>query len=241
MGWFCSGSEEVEESVEEAVSDELVDCASGKCPRRFLIIYGDPGLEHHNLGRLPELAAKTHKKEIEANSFSGVPTFNPSVDIINVVHSTDARAFANEIKNSTITIGYLSYFGHSWANDDGKWGYLFVGEENAPETNFGTDRGDPNDVVVTELSKSSFYNDAQIRIFGCRGGYGSYSVTQQMADHLGLNAYGYSNSGGSLFTNDKNLGHGGRSVTQEDIDASISGAKDVWLIPINGTPTFKEF
>ena len=242
MSGSCFGSDDAKNNIEKPVNDSLIECISQSCPKRFLIIYGDPGLDNYNLGRLPELAAKTHAKEVEGNSFPGVPSFNPALDKIDVVHSTDARAFVNEINNSALIIGYLAYFGHSWADDETKKGLLLIGEENMPETNLGArDPVSSNDIPVTEIKKKSFYKNAQIRLFGCRGGFGKYSVAKQIADHLGLITLGYSNSGGSLFTNDNQLGHGKRKITQSDITGKPSGNKDLWLIPANGTPTFREF
>jgi hypothetical protein len=71
---------------------------------------------------------------------------------------------------------------------------------------------------------------------------GPPKAARQLADQLRVPVYGYSNPGGSLFTDDAALGKGERAVTSADIAKKLPNkVKDVWLVPINGTPTFKSF
>ncbi len=223
-----------------AANSQLTPCPSGNCEKLFLITYGDPGLDEHNLGTLLPAAARTHQNEIARNRFPGQPHYHANRDKIVVAHCTDAMAFLATLDDAAPKIGYLSYFGHSWSGWD--WGLLYIGEEDAPATNFGSvGMPRPNDVPVTTMMRSQFYDNAQVRLFGCRCGYGEYPVALQMAAHLGVDCYGYANSGGSLFTNDISLGHGNRRTTNRDIHARITTRRDVWLIPANGWPVFKEF
>ncbi|MCK5232515.1 MAG: hypothetical protein KAR13_19735 [Desulfobulbaceae bacterium] len=144
---------------------------------------------------------------------------------------------------SAVSVGnvvYLAYFGHSGPTRGGP-GALFIGETASPGSNL-TIRGNTNDRPATDIPANKFRTDAQVRLFGCRGGYGTDPIAQQMADQLRIPVYGYTNSGGSLFTTDSTLGHGGRAVRQIDINTPPpANATNVWLIPINGSPTFSRF
>lgn len=63
-----------------------------------------------------------------------------------------------------------------------------------------------------------------------------------MADQLRIAVYAYTNNGGSLFTTDPALGHGRRAVKKADIDTPPArNSTSVWLVPINGSPTFGRF
>jgi hypothetical protein len=215
-----------------------VDCTVIVCPpqRNFIIVYGDPGQDSHDLGRMPELAARTHEREVKANAFPGVPRFT-SADRMTVAHiSTVADLKAKLVGN----ISYLAYFGHSWNTDTGS-GALFIGDASAPDTNLSNAPG-ANNTAASTLPANKFRSDGQVRLFGCRGGYGSNSIGEQMASQLRIPVYAYDNPGGSLFTTDSTLGHGGRSVTQADINAKIPASPaNLWLVPANGTPNFRKF
>jgi hypothetical protein len=229
-----------------------INCTTTACPeqRNFVIVYGDPGLDGHNLGRLPELAARTHEREVRANTFPGVPRFT-AADRITTTHISTVSALITQVAVGNVV--YLAYFGHSGPIRGVGPGALFIGEGASPGSNL-TNRGNSNDASPTTIPATHFRSDGQVRLFGCRGGFGNDPIAQQMADQLRIPVFAYTNSGGSLFTTDATLGHGGRAVTDADIcrrrDASghcveqlivPENAPNVWLIPINGTPTFRQF
>lgn len=234
-GWFgpCSRPNSAPEA------DSPIDCAVLSCPtpRHFLVVYGDPGLHEHNLGSIFKLSAETHAREIRTGTAPGsVPTLQPT-DVVTVAHIGTASDLANQLNVNNVL--YLAYFGHSWNNGD--LGVLLIGEQTAPDTNLTNVPG-PNNTPLTILRPSAFRSDAVIQLFGCRGANGTNSIAEQLAVRLHVSVSGYDNAGGSIGTNDKSLGHFGRSATQKDIDAQVpSNAKDLWLVPANGTPHFKTF
>jgi hypothetical protein len=207
--------------------------------RNFVIVYGDPGTGTHNAGRLFELAANTHAQEIKKGSFPGnIPLFKKDVDVMTVQHISTVMELVSAVNVGNIV--YLAYFGHSWGLDNAS-GVMYIGETASPGSNL-TITGGANNRPSTDIPAAKFRTDAQVRLFGCRGRFGSDPIARQLADQLRITVYGYSNSGGSLFTTNMTLGHGGRSVKQLDIDTRPpANAKSVWLIPINGTPTFSSF
>lgn len=217
-----------------------VDCTQESCPaqRDFLITYGDPGLANHNAGRLFELAALTHEREVQNGTFPGVPRFIKGRDKIIRRHISTASDLASAV-SSLKSIAYLSYFGHSWSQIDTP-GALLIGEADAAGTNL-THAPGANNTPPTIISAVTFRADGQVRLFGCRGGYGRDSIARQLADQLRIPVYAYTNAGGSLFTADSRLGYGLRTTTQADIDAKLPRKGDVWLIPANGKPTFGRF
>ena len=218
--------------------NQPINCATQRCSpyRNFVIIYGDPGLGRHNLGRQPELAALTHLREVSGSVFPGVPSFSGNDGVVDG-HVSTVSELLQELAVGNVM--YFAYFGHSWNRESN--GALLINENAVPDGNL-TNAPGPNNTPVTALSPGRFRADAQIRLFGCRGGFGSNSIAEQLRAHLGVTTYGYSNEGGSLFTTDRVLGHGSRSVTQADIDAKIPNhPENVWLVPANGTPTFRQF
>jgi hypothetical protein len=185
---------------------------------------------------MPELAARTHEREVKANKFPGVPKFTGS-DKITVAHIS--RVADLKAKLTVGNIVYLAYFGHSWNNEGN--GVLLIGEASAPDTNLTNIPG-ANNTAVSTLPANMFRSDGQVRLFGCRGGYGTNSIGEQMAFQLRIPVYAYDNPGGSLFTTDSTLGHGKRSVKSSDITASIPNSPaSLWLVPANGTPNFRSF
>jgi len=133
------------------------------------------------------------------------------------------------------------------------WGLLLIGDG----TGAGTNLGDPVKAKVisdnyeftpfaatpaTVIPRSKFLgHGAQVRLFGCRGAYGNNSAAEQIARNLKIQTFGYSNSGGSLFTADEKLGHGLRVITEGDRNARLPSKKPIWLITSNGGQSFKEF
>jgi hypothetical protein len=187
-----------------------------------------------------EIAAHTHEREVRANAFPGVPHFN-AADHITVAGVSNVTGLISQLNVGNVV--YFAYFGHSGPTRGGP-GALFIGSAASPGSNLSI-RGEPQDSPATDIPAPLFRSDGQVRLFGCRGGYGTDPVARQMADQLRIPVHAYTNSGGSLFTTDATLGHGGRSVTQADIDfrfpSSINNSTNVWLVPINGTPTFSSF
>lgn len=201
----------------------------------FIIVYGDAGLGEHSAGDLFKICAQTHEKEVKTRAFPSVPSFGAG-DKVNTYHISTVSELVKLLDVGDVM--YLAYFGHSW---NGGTGALYIGEADAPDTNL-SNAGGKDDTPATKLPKDKFRRDAQIRLFGCRGGFGSDSIADQIAKHLRVKVYAYNNSGGSLFTQDKTLGHGKRRVKKADIEfTAFNKLKDTWLIPINGTPNFIVF
>lgn len=200
-------------------------------PRRFVIVYGDAGLGVHNAGSLFQWAAKTHKLEVMRGTFPGVPPSGGAG--IEVFHISSVPDLIQDISDGNVA--YLAYFGHSWDS------WLFIGETASPGSNLSSVRSE-TEVPVTDIPKEKFLPNAQIRLFGCRAGHGPASIAAKLHAYLDVTVYGYENSGGSLFTQDRVLGHGRRAVTQKDINKiDFKTGVDTWLVPINGTPRFRMF
>jgi len=224
----CSGP-----SDSRSIGPGPVDCNTASCPKekRFIIVHAHPG-ETHNVGKMFELAAKTHVKEVRNNSFSSpVPKFVKDLDIITdppqYVGTSDD--FMNVIRPGNIA--YLAIFCHAWPNG------LYIG----PTANLTTETG-TGQFAPTSIPASYFRSDGVVRIFGCRAGIGSDPIAQHIADQLRILIYAYSNEGGAIFTQDEKLGHGKRSTTNADVQKNDFPSKgDFWLIPANGQPTFKVF
>lgn len=216
-------------------------------PRHFIVSYGEPGAEEHSSGRLSELAARTHAREIQANRYPGAPTFRPGIDDVRVVGIHTVAGLAAAVRAGNVA--YLAYFGHAGVapgrgesrstpvvNRTGP-GALWIGSGTYAGANL-TSRGSPSDRPATDIPRSSFTSDAQVRIFGCRAGLGRPSAAAQIANALHLPVYAYRSSGGSLFTQDPTLGHAQRDLRQGDIQAQIGNVPDmadVWLVPA-GSP-----
>jgi hypothetical protein len=232
---------------------------------RFVVIHGDAGLGAHNSGQLFRISAETHVREIRAHSFPDVPELSGSNT--ELYHISSVPELVADIDAGNVA--YLAYFGHSWAADaeyftilgyrifriSAGWGRLYIGERAVPGSNLGETRT-ATTAAVADLPQGKFAGPrnlsgvsggiitrkAQIRLFGCRGGYGSNPMAALLANHLKVEVYGYDNSGGSLFTQDPRLGHGQRAVTQSDINFSaFNDRADTWLVPANGMPRFKKF
>jgi peptidoglycan hydrolase-like protein with peptidoglycan-binding domain len=236
--WAALGKTLTQEQIATLTSDKIlfdllngVPVAPPGGSRLCLIAYGDPGNGTHNLGQLPEWAAKTHEKEVTNGAFAGVPSLSGAT--LRVVHVSTVSDLVKAI--NTGKVAYLAYFGHSWTQA------LYIGGANAPDTNL-SNSGGLNDTKVWALPKSSFSDDAQIRLFGCAAGHGENPIAAQIAKHTGVVTYAYESPGGSLFTQDKELGHGKRRPTQADISFnSFKKTADTWLVPANGSRLFKKF
>lgn len=199
---------------------------------KYVIVYGDKGLGVHNAGSLFEWAASTHKKEIMQNKFPGVPML-PNNAAVEMFHISSVPDLINDIASGEIS--YLAYFGHSWDS------YLFIGENPTEGSNLGAVSAQTV-APVTDIPKDKFLKNSQIRLFGCRAGFGPAPIALQLHNHLGVEVFAYENTGGSLFTQDQKLGHGERAVTQNDMNfKAFKKASNTWLVPINGTPSFRRF
>lgn len=195
-----------------------------------LLIHADPGVH----GGVFHMAAETHKRELQTEAFWKTPV-DASTEV-KVEKATTVSAFNAFLRGKSIV--YVAYFGHSGPNA------LYFGMGSNPDTNLSDDGGD-YDTPVSSIPKSAFAANAQVRLFGCKAGLGNNSVAQRIASHINKSVWAYSNSGGSLFTQDAQLGHGQRSVTQADIDGMrnipYNLNKDTWLVPANGQPSMVEF
>jgi hypothetical protein len=138
--------------------------------RNFVIVFGDPGKGEHNLGKLPELAARTHEREIRAKTAAGVPSFSPA-DAITTAHISTVTDLVTRLNVGNVV--YLAYFGHSW-NENGSAGALFIGQNHAVDSNLTVGVDPPGDIrtctAPSGLPKASFRPSAVLRLFGCRGG-----------------------------------------------------------------------
>lgn len=199
--------------------------------RRFVVVYGDQGLGPHNAGLLFQWAATTHKAEVQRNAFPGVPASRGAS--IELYHISSVPDLVTDITAGDVA--YLAYFGHSWDST------LFIGQSPTAGSNLSAFRS-ATSAPVTDIPKSKFLSDAQIRLFGCRAGYGVAPIASQLQSQLGVAVYAYENSGGSLFTQDVSLGHGQRASTQADINQkNFKAGAGTWLVPANGVPKFKRF
>ena len=138
-------------------------CAT--CPPYFVLTVGDTGRDIHNSGKLLEMVAEQHKKEIESNAFKNnthgkeygkIPDFDPAKHRI-VIERISSVSDLNRVLGKYNNILYLAYFGHGWAgaHDDvvermtrpapdlpgireaHSWGALYIGDADAPDTNLG--------------------------------------------------------------------------------------------------------
>src|SRR5207245_2370406 len=156
------------------------------------------------------LAAQTHAREIQKNQYPGISVkFRPGIDEIKVVpiHSVAGLAKAVETGN----VAYLAYFGHagvvpgSGENRETPTekrtgpGALWIGSGTTAGANL-TSRGSASDRPATDIPKSKFTSDAEVRLFGCRAGLGKPSAAKQLANALGVPVYAYTSSGGALYT-----------------------------------------
>jgi hypothetical protein len=228
-------------SITVTYGGEAASATVSVVARNFIIVFGDAGKGVHNLGKLPELAARTHEREMRANTAVGVPRFFPS-DVITTAHISRISDLVSKLAVGNVV--YLAYFGHSWNENPGP-GALFIGQDHAADTNL-TDGQDPQGQIQTctspsVLPKTAFKPPAIIRLFGCRGAFGQNSIAEQVSKHLKLPVFGFDNGGGSIFTNDEKLGHGLRAATAADSSASVSATKNVWMVPSDGTPHFRQF
>jgi hypothetical protein len=155
---------------------------------------------------------------------------------IKVEKATTVGAFNSFLRGKSLI--YVAYFGHSSAKA------LYFGMGSDPDTNL-SDAGGSYDTRVSSISRDVFAANAHVRLFGCRAGLGNGSIAQSIAGHIKRSVWAYTNPGGSLFTQDSQLGHGQRSVTPSDIDGMrnipYNLNKDTWLVPANGQPTMTEF
>jgi len=197
----------------------------------FIIVVGDPGLAgEHFVGSFFQLSGATHQKEVNSSSFRGVPS--PGGATVNVVRCSSVTDFVKAV--SVGNVAYLAYFGHS--EEDA----LFIGQRHAPDTNL-SNRGGSEDTPISKIPKTAFIADAQIRLFGCKAGFGSNSIAEQIAKELGIEVFAYDNPSGAFFTQDPDLGHGLRAVKPADKKARFNPKSDTWMVPFDGTPTFKRF
>jgi peptidoglycan hydrolase-like protein with peptidoglycan-binding domain len=221
----------------ESASPGIYEVIKNGGVKNFVIVYGDAGQGTNNTGALFPMAASTHVTEISTRTFPNVPQPSTNFKITDpAIHISTVSDLASAI--SIGNIAYLAYFGHSWNSGIGS---LYIGGADAPDTNL-SNGGGVNDTPVSRLSKGLFRSDAQIRLFGCQGGFGSNSIAQHLATELNVQVFAYANSGGSLFTHDRELGQGRRAVTKADISFNkFEKTKPTWLIPINGRALFTEF
>ncbi len=217
-----------------APSPGLYEVTKGSSIKNFVVVYGEPGVDGNNAGKLFALAARTHVKEVITRQFPGIPTFDAASKVNDpgtLVTRVRTLVDALDVPN----IAYLAYFGHSSESA------LYAGDAAAFDTNL-SNNGGSWDTPLSVLPKGNFLANAQVRLFGCRAGHGSNSIAQQMASYLEVSVFAYPNSGGSIFTHDRDLGYGKRQTRQSDIDfTNFSHSRDIWLIPINGRPVFAKF
>jgi len=218
-----------------------------------VVVYGEPGAGDHSAGRLFELAARTHAREIEANSYPGVPRFRPGIDHVTVVPISTVAGMVQAVNVGNVA--YLAYFGHAGVapgrgetrdvlpQDRTGPGALWIAS-GSPRGGNLTSRGSAADRPATDLPRAKFTSDAQIRLFGCRAGLGHPPVAQQIANALRLTVVAYQSSWGSLFTTDRQLGHARRSLTLADQNAQIGNVRagtNIWLVPAGNPIGWQNF
>jgi hypothetical protein len=219
------------------------DTATVTAPKRnFIIVFGEPGRKEHNLGKLPELAAKTHEREVKSNALASLPTptFLPGDNVSTVLVRRVADLVTELGVNDVI---YLAYFGHGWGDDAST--ALNIGQDHVPDSNLTIAQDPPPGIQTctppSVLPRAAFRPDAIVRLYSCRGAFGTNPIAKQLATHLGKPVYGYASGLGSMFTNDPRLGHGLRAATQADQSATVAAGKDIWMVHFAGVPTFTRF
>jgi hypothetical protein len=210
-----------------------------------LIVVADRGVGRHNSGALFEIAAAHHKKEIENNAFPGLPCYDRNRDVVYDPIRISTVTDLNRVLGNFNNIKYLAYFGHSWSADYG--GILYIGGAREPDTNLCNTPFATTSPVTNLTNLYNINPSAQVRLFGCRGGYINRTTmdtsllatgcsAEDMANELpsGVLVYGYKSTGGSLFTQDMDLGHGNpRPISQAEIDAKFNRVKigePLWLV-----------
>jgi hypothetical protein len=195
------------------------------------------------------IAANWHGYEVKNNLFPGVPKYKKG-DKFEIRHCSTVSDF-DKFLGDYNNIAYLAYFGHSWSRDN--WGALLIGEANALDTNLGNEMYNRNFTLIKTLKNLHNINpSAQIRLFGCRGGYintktsdpeyyATTCIAKELAEVLpsGVSVYGYKSTEGSVFTIYKNEGHDPsliKSMTDKEMaerDIRMRKVKDgdpLWMV-----------
>ena len=129
-------------------------CAAKK---NFVIVFGDKGAGPHNAGRLFDLAARTHEKEVRLNAFPGIPVFTAATDTLTVAHVSTVSDLVAQVG-----VGNIVYRAFWPQSADAGPGLLYIGDASAPDTNL-SNRGDANSTPATNIPADKFRTDAQAR------------------------------------------------------------------------------
>jgi hypothetical protein len=109
----------------------------------YIILYGDPGLGEHNVGRLFEMAADTRLNEL-------AKIIKPEDNII-VRHVSTVSDIKRALRHKDIVS--LEYYGH------GSWNQLYPGEDPYPGTNL--------DIPDVENLPGTFLINGSIILYSC--------------------------------------------------------------------------
>jgi hypothetical protein len=222
-----------------------MDAVAAK-PRAYLVIHCHPGWKG-SLGNALKNAAITHAKEIQSHAFPGLPTPPfANVDTTTILYCNnvddgpkggkpdDGPGTNPSLDNYTDSfksiiagcaddsIYYLAIFAHT--------GYL--GNDSAiffhPTTKVWANLASAD---VGHFVRKKFMKGAQIRLFGCYAGYGDNPIAKQVSAHLSdSTVYAYNYAGGSIGTNDRDIGHG-----KKDVPANPPNPKDgdTWYVTLS--------
>lgn len=226
----------------------------------FLIVVGErgrpayPGGPNHNVGGLFHIAAHQHVRDIKSRAFPGVPD-PKGAKIVGPIEVNRVTKL-NDLLGKYGNIKYLAYFGHSWGyGETTEYGALYLGDENASDTNLSNGVHKNNTSVTALVNLSQNMTSGQIRLFGCQGGYTGPAITalravppaEQLAKIVRpeVEVYAFTDEGGSAFTPLPEIGYLGkpylgRGRTKEILKAEQAevaklreGAVQtkLWLVP----------
>lgn len=188
------------------------------CKPTFLIVVGDPGQGEHSLGELANYAAYYHYIEIQNNKYPGIRSYDKNKHTLLPPIRISSVDDLNNLLGRHGNIMYIAYFGHSWGHYGNNYqGALYLGDANAPGTNLSNAPGGNNKPVSSLTNAIHLNPNAQIRLFGCQGGFtgypgaNTYPPARQIADMVpkGVTVFGYAGAGGSAFTTKSELGYRG--------------------------------
>lgn len=232
-------------------------------PKIYLVLHVHPGWKY-NLGSVLENAAKTHRKEIIANSFPDLPkpAFETKCDRVVVAYCNNVDAQSGEDieqyffpdqgnrksdPNNALSNSLKDIIA---AQPDGKIKYLSIfchsgwlgGATNAVFMHPISARWanlEAGRLSVFNLAK--FAPKPQIRIFGCYAGYDPDSICEALSKRIpGSTVYGYNFHGGAYGTNDREIGHGIKAVPAQPPNPKQG---DTWLATYSPgkKSTFRKF
>lgn len=216
--------------------------------RLYLIVHCHPGWKQ-SLGNALKNSANTHATEIVSHTFPRLPTppYVGNVDVTRVLYCNNVDDgpkggkpgdsptsnpsldnYSDSLKSviagcADDSIYYLAIFGHSGTLISGgaQESAVFFHPTSEAWANFAA-------ADVVHLLPTKFMKGSQVRLFGCYAGYGMDSIAEKISARLpDSSVYAYNWAGGSIGTNDRDIGHG-----KKDVPATPPPPKngDTWYV-----------